>query len=103
MSHSIPPKQRKFEGDDGLELSGSGQRMDTADAHGTLPDKKKGVHRWIVSTAYSVSDPEAVIKHSVMLDVENLLYAALGCVDCEMPYETINGTKCRAGDTWGKL
>lgn len=53
-----------------------------------LEDKQPGVHRWIVTAAWVVTDVEALQRSDdgpFIMDNENLHYLGVGCYDCEAP------------------
>lgn len=68
-----------------------------------MPDKVLGKHRWIVIATYAVTG-EALAAASrgedVLLDQENLVFLAPGCVDCEQQYPAPE--PCPAADEWGE-
>jgi hypothetical protein len=57
-------------------------------------------HRWIVAVIYELSDDEA--RRAAAGEVVNLQHGhrigvdGPGCLDCERPYEEVNGTPCDA-------
>lgn len=71
-----------------------------------LPAKRSGVHRWVCMVSHYFTDEQAEAfagrtpENPVLLDASNIMYAGLGCVDCETPYELCAGSPCPAGDTW---
>jgi hypothetical protein len=57
---------------------------------GSFPDKVPGKHRWTMVATYAVSADALKLAHrqtvdadSPILDTENLVYLAAGCIDCE--------------------
>lgn len=69
-----------------------------------LPPKETSKHRWICIASYVVTDqmamdamsPKTEDRPMHLLDHENLWHLAIGCVDCELPYETHAHEPCRA-------
>jgi hypothetical protein len=57
-------------------------------------------HRWIVAVIYELSEDEA--RRAAAGEVVNLQHGhrigvdGPGCLDCERPYEEVNGTPCDA-------
>jgi hypothetical protein len=60
-------------------------------------------HRWIVAVIYELSEEEA--GRAAAGEVVNLQHGdrigvdGPGCLDCERPYEEVNGTPCDASAT----
>lgn len=77
---------------DNIVAAELGQQYE-ATAHGRLPDKVPGQHRWIVAACWSAPNALVATAHdpSVMklLDNENLFTFSIGCWDCEEPYGKI--------------
>lgn len=72
-------------------ITDTGQ-FEQAHAMGSLPPKKLGVHRWILTTAHTVSD--AMVRNELAarsdepfaatyLDHESRFAISIGCWDCE--------------------
>src|SRR6478735_5155868 len=65
-----------------------------------LPPKQPGVHRWIATACYVLSDE--AMSHAgddtpKYMDNENLMDVSFGCWDCEKPYGVIQpGSTCTA-------
>lgn len=54
-----------------------------------LPAKQPAVHRWIATTAYTLSPGQARAAHegnAVQLGPENMFMIGVGCYDCEQMY-----------------
>jgi hypothetical protein len=67
------------------------------------PVKVDGRHRWVATVMHTLSDGQASAHRAgsqITLDLENLSYVAVGCIDCEAPIEAAWGTRCPAGDEW---
>lgn len=71
-----------------------------------IPAKRQGVHRWIVAVTHYLSPEEAEAFDGrspgspVTLGAASVMFAGLGCVDCEGEYRTAAGSPCPAGDEW---
>lgn len=70
---------------------------------GGLPEKEPGVHRWIATAAFTVTDAEAAQaaagREAVLLDASRLFSPVeIGCVDCEAPHRDVATRPCPAGD-----
>ncbi len=63
-----------------------------------IPEKVPGRHRWILSTAYNVTDTEAHVAHegvpSVLMGPEQLISFGVGCWDCEQTYRDCAASPC---------
>lgn len=74
----------------------------------TIPAKRDGVHRWMCTVAHYFTDEQAEAfdgrseSAPVRLDASNIMFVALGCVDCERLYTDAAGTPCTAGDEWAR-
>lgn len=72
----------------------------------TLPAKRPGVHRWacFLSHYMTPEQAEAFVNRTesspVRLDASSIMYAGVGCVDCERAYQEAVGSPCPAGDEW---
>lgn len=71
-----------------------------------MPRKVPGQHRWIATAMWHITAEQAAGADDAdrrhLLDHENLLDLAIGCVDCERTLGDIHvGEPCPAGDTWG--
>lgn len=68
------------------------------------PDKVRGKHRWIATAMHWLTKREASAltngrtDQQVHLDLENLGYIGVGCIDCEQPFPSPE--PCRAPDSW---
>lgn len=71
-----------------------------------IPAKRPGVHRWICAISHYFTDEQAEAfegrteSSPVLLDASNIMYAGVGCVDCEQPYDVVHDRPCPAGDEW---
>jgi hypothetical protein len=66
---------------------------------GGFPDKADGEHRWAAVVTFPVSSPDAgLIREgaTVVVDANDHVLAALGCVDCRKPYDVARLTRCTA-------
>lgn len=64
-----------------------------------LPEKVEGRHRWVLVTSYTVTDEEmANVAEgiAVLMDEPHLLDVGPGCIDCEQPYSSVKGQRCKA-------
>lgn len=52
----------------------------------SLPEKKRGRHRFIAVASYTISDEAARHETPAILDQENLWDVSVGCIDCEQPW-----------------
>lgn len=66
---------------------------DSTSREASLPEKVEGEHRWIATAAYVVPDVEA---DQVALSEEHLLDIAVGCIDCERPWQQARKLRCDA-------
>lgn len=66
----------------------TGQHYDVTTSAGQLPPKIIGVHRWVATAAYVVSQrqADAMFTESApkYLDHESMFSMGVGCWDCEM-------------------
>jgi hypothetical protein len=86
---------------DGVVAAGLGSKYEARPA-AELPPKRPGVHRWVATGAWVLSDlaVASVDDPDVMkfLDNENLMTLSIGCWDCEQPLGVIKaGSTCPAG------
>lgn len=71
-----------------------------------LPAKVPGVHRWQVAMAHYMTPEQAAAwdgrspSSPVLLDASSVMFAGLGCTDCEQEYRDAVGRPCPAGDEW---
>lgn len=69
-----------------------------------LPTKLPGRHRWILSSAFTITDEQARVAHegvsSVLMGPDNLLSFGVGCWDCEQVYQEAFTDPC-PGDPSG--
>ncbi len=63
-----------------------------------LPAKVPGRHRWILSTAYTVTDEEARTAdegvRQVLMGTHNIVSYGIGCWDCEKVYSVAVTEAC---------
>lgn len=63
-----------------------------------LPPKAEGVHRWIASAAYVLTEEEARSalpdQPQIVLGPNKLMSFGVGCWDCENEYRTAAGLPC---------
>lgn len=76
-------------------------QYESASAHGRLPTKVPGQHRWIAAAAYVLTDEMVNLSEqedgAVHLDHETRFSFSIGCYDCELPYPDVRpGTHCAA-------
>jgi predicted RNA-binding protein YlxR (DUF448 family) len=68
------------------------------------PAKVQGRHRWILSSAYNVTEAEAHQAHegasTVLMGPEKLISFGVGCWDCEQTYKDAVAEPC-PGDPSG--
>lgn len=87
---------------EGIVAQGLGSQYE-ARPMAQLPEKQRGVHRWIAAASYVVTPQmardamdEAIPK---FLDNENLFYLGIGCWDCEATLQEAGpDSKCPAGN-----
>ncbi len=67
---------------------------------GELPPKVRGRHRWILTSAYNVTDEEAHEAHEgvskVLMGPDSLISFGVGCWDCEQVYRECVADPCPA-------
>ncbi len=63
-----------------------------------IPPKVPGRHRWILSSAYNVTDAEAHQAHegvsTVLMGASKLISFGVGCWDCEQTYKDAVAEPC---------
>lgn len=80
-------------------LVGSDHIYPADQAKGRMPAKQPGAHRWVMIGTWTVADPGA--QGPKLFDVENLISAHVGCIDCEQQYsDRTAAAPCPAGDEW---
>lgn len=88
-----------------VAATGLGLHFRTPEKVADLPPKVPGRHRWILSTAYNVTDSEAHEAHEgvsrVLMGAERLISFGVGCWDCEQVYNEAAVGRC-PGDPSGK-
>lgn len=73
-----------------------------------IPAKREGVHRWVCTVSHYMTPEQAEAfagrdeSAPVLLDASNIMFAGLGCIDCEGVYEAVLATPCPAGDEWAQ-
>lgn len=71
-----------------------------------VPAKQPGVHRWQVAMAHYMTPEQAAAfdgrseSSPVLLDASSVMFAGLGCIDCEQEYRDVVDQPCPAGDEW---
>jgi hypothetical protein len=83
---------------DGIIAAAMGQKYEARPAAELAP-KRPGVHRWIATGAWVLSDDAVIAAHDAdtlkFLDNENLMALSIGCWDCEAPLGAIQpGSTC---------
>ena len=73
-----------------VAATGVGHHFRTPEKVADIPAKVDGRHRWILSSAYNVTDEEAHEAHEgvskVLMGPEKLISFGIGCWDCERAY-----------------
>ena len=79
-------------------------RAQAGDGMRQMPDKVRGKHRWVVTAMFTTTSGKLKANErgedDILLDGENLVYMAVGCVDCVQPWPSPE--PCAAGDEWGR-
>jgi hypothetical protein len=79
-------------GDNIVAASLTGEQYE-ARPHAELPEKRPGVHRWIVVASWVLGDDQLQAINDPdqrkLMDHENLMDLTIGCWDCELPLGTI--------------
>jgi hypothetical protein len=81
-----------------VAATGMGHHFRVPEIISDLPAKVPGHHRWILSTAYNVTDQEAHEAHEgvtkVLMGPERLISFGVGCWDCERAYKEAAAAPC---------
>lgn len=81
-----------------VAATGIGHHFRTPEKVQDIPEKVPGRHRWILSTAYNVTDQEAHEAHEgvskVLMGAESLISFGIGCWDCEQIYGLAASSPC---------
>ncbi len=81
-----------------VAASGTGHHFRTPEGVADIPAKVPGRHRWILSTAYTVTDQEAHEAHEgvskVLMGPERLIGFGVGCWDCCRAYRQCVAEPC---------
>jgi hypothetical protein len=70
------------------------------------PPKEPGRHRWMATTAYTLTPSQAAAAAEgaqLTLEPSMMIAFAIGCIDCEQPYHPARLEPCPAGDDWSVL
>lgn len=63
-------------------IAARGRRLDELVARA----ERVGEHLWTMNVCHLVSDIDQAVRGEMLADIENLLYAGLGCYVCEQPF-----------------